>query len=163
MPCSSKSVQERSPPTSSLFSGGSFDQNEEYDEEFNAMVKEADRKIAKEKTKKKKGNQKKSSFDELLALQKQQIEIQREQNERYEKMMPEVLGEQRKSDKEERERDREVFLQLRKVFLIYPFFSENLSMAMYLFVNACFKEKSVLKDSCFMLFEQILQSEHSCR
>ena len=87
---------------SSLFSGGSFDQNEEYDAEFNAMVKEADRKIAKEKTKKKKGNQKKSSFDELLALQKQQIEIQREQNERYEKMMHQ---EQRKSDKEERERD----------------------------------------------------------
>ena len=90
MPCSSKSVQERSPSMSSLFSGGSFDQNEEYDEECNAMVKEADRKIAKEKSKKKKGNQKKSSFDELLALQKQQIEIQREQNERYEKMMREV-------------------------------------------------------------------------
>ena len=53
MPCSSKSVQERSPSMSSLFTGGSFDQNEEYDAEFNAMVKEADRKIAKEKTKKK--------------------------------------------------------------------------------------------------------------
>ena len=116
MPCSSKSVQERSPSMSSLFTGGSFDQNEEYDAEFNAMVKEADRKIAKEKTKKKKGNQKKSSFDELLALQKQQIEIQREQNERYEKMMREALEEQRKSDKEERERDREFFLQLGKVF-----------------------------------------------
>ena len=51
------------------------------------MVKEADRKTTKEKTKKKKGNQKKSSFDELLALQKQQIEIQQEQNECYEKMM----------------------------------------------------------------------------
>ena len=36
------------------------------------MVKETERKIAKEKTKKEKGNQKKSSFDELLALQKQQ-------------------------------------------------------------------------------------------
>ena len=71
--------------------------------EFSAMVKEVDRKIAQEKTKKKKGNQKKSSFDELLVLQKQQIEIQREQNERYEKMMRETLEEQRKSDKEERE------------------------------------------------------------
>ena len=101
---------------SSLFNGGSFDQNEEYDAEFNAVVKEADRKIAKEKTKKKKGNQKKSSFDELLALQKQQIEIQREQNERCEKMMRETLEEQRKSDKEEWERDREFFLQLGKVF-----------------------------------------------
>ena len=48
------------------------------------------------KTKKKKGNQKKSSFDELLALQNQQIDIQREQNERYEKMMLETLEEQRK-------------------------------------------------------------------
>ena len=75
----------RHPSMSSLFNGGSFDQNEEYDTEFNPTAKEADIKIAKEKTKKKKGNQKKSSFDELLALQKQQIEIQREQNERYEK------------------------------------------------------------------------------
>ena len=40
----------------------------------------------------------------------------REQNERYEKMMRETLEEQRKSDKEERERDREFFLQLGKVF-----------------------------------------------
>ena len=39
------------------------------------------------KKQKKKVNQKKSSFDELLALQKQQIEIQREQNEHYEKIM----------------------------------------------------------------------------
>ena len=42
------------------------------------MVNEAERKIAKEKTKKKKGNQNKSSFDELLALLKQQKEIQQE-------------------------------------------------------------------------------------
>ena len=100
MPCSSKSVQERSPSVSSLLNEGSFDQNEEYDAEFNEMVKEAERKIAKEKSKKKKGNQKKSSFDELLALQKQQIEIQRELNERYEKMIREALEEQRKSDEE---------------------------------------------------------------
>ena len=65
---------------------------------------------------KKKGNQKKSSFAKLLALQKQQVDIQREQNERYKKMMRETLEEQRKSDKEERERDREFFLQLGKVF-----------------------------------------------
>ena len=63
---------------SSLLNGGSFDQNEEYDVEFNEMVNETERKIAKEKTKKKKGNQKKSSFDELLALLKQQKEIQQE-------------------------------------------------------------------------------------
>ena len=80
------------------------------------MVKEADRKTTKEKTKKKKGNQKNSSFDELLALQKQQIEIQQEQNECYEKMMRETLEEQRKSDKEEQERDQEFFLQLGKAF-----------------------------------------------
>ena len=85
MPCSSKSVQERSPSVSSLLKGRSFEQNEEYDAESNAMVKEADRKIDKVKSKKKKGYQKKSSFDELLALQKRQIEIQREQNEHYEK------------------------------------------------------------------------------
>ena len=71
------------------------------------MMKETKRKIVKEKTKKKKGNQKKSTFDELLAFQKQQIEIYtaRTKNERYEKMMRETLVEQRKSDKEERERD----------------------------------------------------------
>ena len=73
MPCSSKSVQERSPSVPSSLNGGFFDQNEEYDTEFNEMVKKAERKIAKEKSKKKQGNQKKSSFDELLALQKEQI------------------------------------------------------------------------------------------
>ena len=89
------------------------------------MVKEAERKIAKEKTKKKKGNQKKPSFDELLALQKQQIDIQREQNERYEKMMRETLEEQRKSDKEERERDREFFMQLGKEVNNMPIFFQK--------------------------------------
>ena len=85
MLCSSKSVLERSPSVSSLLNGGSFDQSKEYDAEFNETVKEAERKMVKEKTKKKNGNQKKSTFDELLAFQKQQIEIQREQNERYKK------------------------------------------------------------------------------
>ena len=99
MPCSSKSVQERSPSVSSLLKGGSFEQNEEYDAESNAMVKEADRKIDKVKSKKKKGYQKKSSFDELLALLKRQIEIQREQNEHYEKMMRETLEEEEKRKK----------------------------------------------------------------
>ena len=79
MPCSSKSVQERLPSVSSLLNGGPFDQNEEYDAEFNVMVKGAGRKIVKEKTKKKK------------------------------------LEEQRKSDKEERERDR-VFSATWEVF-----------------------------------------------
>ena len=57
MPCSSKAVQERSPSVSSLLNGGSYDQNEEYGAEFNAIVKEAKIKITKEKTKKKKGKQ----------------------------------------------------------------------------------------------------------
>ena len=61
MACSPKSVQERSRSVSSLLNGGSFDQNEEYDAEFNEMVKEAEIKIVKEKTKKKKSNQKKST------------------------------------------------------------------------------------------------------
>ena len=52
MPCSSKSIQERSPSVPSLLNGGSFDQKEEYKAEFNKMVKEAGRKIAKEKRKK---------------------------------------------------------------------------------------------------------------
>ena len=156
MSCSSKSVQECSRSMSLLLNGGSFDQNKEYNPEFNEMVKVAERKIGKEKKYKKKGNQKKSSFDELLALQKQ-IDLQQEQNECYEKMMWETLEEQRKSDKEERDRDWEFFLQLGKVFSgskqHTQFFSENLSMAMYWFVNACFKEKSGLKDRCFRLFE----------
>ena len=42
---------------SSLLHGGSFDQNEEYDAEFSEI--EAERKIVKEKTKKKRGTQKK--------------------------------------------------------------------------------------------------------
>ena len=136
MPCSSKSVQEHSPSMSSLSSGGSFDQNEEYDEEFNAMVKGTDRKIAKEKTKKKKGNQKKSSFDELLALQKQQIEIQREQNERYEKMMREVLEEQRKSEKKRNGKEIESFFRNLGRFFTYPFFFRK-PVNGYVFICEC--------------------------
>ena len=47
--------------------------------------------------------------------------------------MRETLGEQRKSDKEEWERDREFFMQLGKEVNNMPFFffSENLLMAMY--------------------------------
>ena len=48
--------------------------------------------------------------------------------------MRETLGEQRKSDKEEWERDREFFMQLGKEvnnMPIFFFFSENLLMAMY--------------------------------
>ena len=104
---------------SSLLNGGYFDQNDECDAEFNEMVKEAERKIAKEKTKKKKGNQKKSSFDELLAFQKQQVEMQREQNKSYEKMMRETLEEQRKSDKEERDRDQEFFLEVNNMPIFF--------------------------------------------
>ena len=51
MPCSSKSVQERLPSVSSLLNGRS--KNEEWDVEFNEMMKEAERKIVKRKKKKK--------------------------------------------------------------------------------------------------------------
>ena len=54
IPYSSKSVQERSPFVSSLLNGGFFDQNEECNAEINEMVKEAERKIVKEKQKRKK-------------------------------------------------------------------------------------------------------------
>ena len=49
----------------------------------------------------------------------------REQNERYEKMMRETLEEQRKSDKEERERDREFFMQLGKEVNNMPIFFQK--------------------------------------
>ena len=49
----------------------------------------------------------------------------REQNERYEKMMRETLEEQRKSDKEERERDREFFMQLGKEVNNTPIFFQK--------------------------------------
>ena len=54
IPYSSKSVRERSPFVSSLLNGGFFDQNEECNAEINEMVKEAERKIVKEKQKRKK-------------------------------------------------------------------------------------------------------------
>ena len=54
MPCSSKSVQERSTSLPLLLNGGSFEQNEEYDAELNEMVKEAERKSSKKKQKRKK-------------------------------------------------------------------------------------------------------------
>ena len=139
MPCSSRSVQDHSPSMSSLFSGGSLDQNKEFDAEFNAMVKEADRKIAKEKTKKKKGNQKKSFFDELLALQKQQIKIQREQNERYEKMMREALEEQEKVTKRNGKEIDSFFCNLGRFFLevnnISIFFRKRVNG--YVFICEC--------------------------
>ena len=54
IPYSSKSVRERSPFVLSLLNGGFFDQNEECNAEINEMVKEAERKIVKEKQKRKK-------------------------------------------------------------------------------------------------------------
>ena len=47
-----KSVKEHPPSVSLLLYGGSFDYNEEYHEEFNELVEEAERKIVKEKSKK---------------------------------------------------------------------------------------------------------------
>ena len=70
MPCSSKSVEERSQSVSLLLKGGSFDPNEKYD--AGRIQWNGDggwKKNRQKKTKKKKGNQKTSSFDELLALQ----------------------------------------------------------------------------------------------
>ena len=105
----------------------------------NSMVKEADRKIAKEKTKKKKGNQKKSFFDELLALQKQQIKIQREQNECYEKMMREALEEQEKVTKRNGKEIDSFFCNLGRFFLevnnISIFFRKRVNG--YVFICEC--------------------------
>ena len=82
------------------------------------MVAEAEKKNAKGKEKKPKEKPAKMSFyEELLLLQKQQINIQHDQDERHEKLMREMITEQRNMEREEREKDRGFFLALEKCFL----------------------------------------------
>ena len=81
------------------------------------MVADAEKKNAKGKEKKPKEKPAKMSFyEELLLLQRQQIKIQHDQDERHEKLMREMINEQRNMEREEREKDREFFLALGKMF-----------------------------------------------
>ena len=81
------------------------------------MVADAEKKNAKGKEKKPKEKPAKTSFyEELLLLQKEQMKIQHDQDERHEKLMREMVNEQRNMEREEREKDREFFLALGKMF-----------------------------------------------
>ena len=81
------------------------------------MVAEAEKKNAKGKEKKPKEKPAKMSFyEELLLLQKQQMNIQHDQDERHEKLMREMITERRNMEREEREKDRGFFLALGKMF-----------------------------------------------
>ena len=119
MPCSSKSVQERSTSLSLLLNGGSF---EEYDAELNEMVKEAERKSSKKKQKRKKAIRK--NLEEQRRIKKK---WQRGTGRRLRAFSATWEG---------------FFWK----WITYPFYSENLLMAMYWFVNVCFKEKFGLKE-----------------
>ena len=83
------------------------------------MVAEGEKKNGKGrkgKEKKPKEKPKMSFYEELLLLQKEQMKIQNDQDERHEKLMREMINDQKSIEREEREKDREFFLALGKMF-----------------------------------------------
>ena len=87
--------------------GDEMKEDSETDEEFKNLEKSAAR------GKKKKIRNEKSSFHEqVIALQKESLELQKQQDERQHQLIRDILEEQRKTDTEERERDRDFFLKL---------------------------------------------------
>jgi len=78
----------------------------ETDEEFRSLEKNA-------KGKKKKAKNSKITFQEqMINLQREQMEQQKVEEKNHRELVLKMFEQQRKSDAEERERDREFFLQL---------------------------------------------------
>ena len=75
----------------------------------------------KEKQKQKR-NPKQSFQQELLALQKEQTNAHKEQEERHEKFLKDMMEEQRRIDQEERDKDRDFFLKLGQLLKLLNIF-----------------------------------------
>ena len=81
------------------------------DDEFSNLIREAEKK----KTGSKKKAPKKTTQgvqEELLALQRQQMELLKEQSESNKTFFTNMIKEQQRIETEEREKDREFFLKL---------------------------------------------------
>ena len=89
----------------------------ESDDEFNRMVAAAKKsKKPKTKGKEKSQNAKLTFQQELLGLQKEQMKNQKQQEDRHEKFLRDMMEEQRRIEREERDKDRDFFLKLGQMF-----------------------------------------------
>ena len=82
------------------------------DIEIDEMVREA----TKKKVQKKKRSTTKTATEEMLAFQMEQFNYQKEQDQKLETMLRDTFEQQRKIDAEERQKDRDFFLELGKIF-----------------------------------------------
>ena len=82
------------------------------DTEIDEMVMEATEK----KPQKKKSSTTKTATEKILAFQMEQFNYQKEQDQKLETMFGDTFEQQRKIDAEERQKDHDFFLELRKIF-----------------------------------------------
>ena len=82
------------------------------DTEIDEMVMEATEK----KPQKKKSSTTKTATEKILAFQMEQFNYQKEQDQKLETMLGDTFEQQRKIDAEERQKDHDFFLDLRKIF-----------------------------------------------
>ena len=76
------------------------------------MVREA----TKKKAQKKNRSTTKSATEEMLGFQMEQFNYQKEQDQKFETMLRDTFEQQKKIDAEERQKDRDFFLELGKIF-----------------------------------------------
>ena len=82
------------------------------DTEIDEMVMEATEK----KPQKKKSSTTKTATEKILDFQMEQFNYQKEQDQKLETMLGDTFEQQRKIDAEERQKDRDFFLELGKIF-----------------------------------------------
>ena len=82
------------------------------DTEIDEIVMEATEK----KPQKKKSSTTKTATEKILAFQMEQFNYQKEQDQKLETMLGDTFEQQRKVDAEERQKDRDFFLELGKIF-----------------------------------------------
>ena len=75
------------------------------------------RKATEKKAQKKKRSNTKAATEEMLAFQMEQFNYQKEQDQKFETMLRDTFEQQRKIDAEERQKDRDFFLELGKIFI----------------------------------------------
>ena len=83
------------------------------DTEIDEMVREP----TKKKAQKKKRSTIKTATEEMLAFQMEQFNYQKKQDQTFETMLLDTFDHQRKIHVEERRKDRDFFLELRKIFI----------------------------------------------
>ena len=82
------------------------------DTEIDKMVREA----AKKKAQKKKRSTTKTATEEMMAFQMEQFNYQKKQDQKFETMLRDTFEQKRKIEAEERQKDRDFFLELGKIF-----------------------------------------------